>query len=97
MERLGLTEDELCATLDCDPLTILSGQAEQLPQLRILLDLLADAHELVGDPALRRWVRATGRLGRPVDALTRRDFERFEDALRDLGERGLVLRRSGEE
>ena len=41
---------------------------------------------------LARWVRANGRLGRPVDLLTSRDFAGFEDALDDLGERGFVLR-----
>jgi hypothetical protein len=40
---------------------------------------------------LKRWVRAKGRHGRPVDLLTGRDFAAFEDALDDLAERGFVL------
>jgi hypothetical protein len=44
---------------------------------------------------LRRWVRASGRAGRPIDALTRRDFGVFEDALAELAERGFVLRGGG--
>jgi hypothetical protein len=41
---------------------------------------------------LRRWVRASGVRGRPVDLLTQRDFAAFEDAVEDLAERGFVLR-----
>ena len=95
MDLLGLTEDELCETLDTDALTLLSGQAEHLAQLRILLDLLADAREQAGEATLRRWVRAAGPSGRPIDALTSRDFARFEDALEQLSARGFVLRGSG--
>jgi hypothetical protein len=95
MELLGLTDDELCALLDADPLTLLSGQLDHRPELQILLDLLADAEERAGAPVLRRWVRATGPAGRPVDALTRRDFGAFEDALALLADRGFVLRGGG--
>ena len=95
MDVLGLTEDELCLALDADPLTILSAQAEQLPQLRILLDLLTEARERVGAPALRRWVRTAGPSGRPIDALASRDFARFEDALDELAQRGFVVRGGG--
>jgi hypothetical protein len=41
---------------------------------------------------LRSWVRATGHAGRPVDALVRRDFPAFEDALAELEHRGFVIR-----
>ncbi|MGH2859264.1 MAG: hypothetical protein ACRDMJ_17460 [Solirubrobacteraceae bacterium] len=41
---------------------------------------------------LRRWVRARGPAGRPIDALTGRDFVAFEEALEQLAERGFVLR-----
>jgi hypothetical protein len=41
---------------------------------------------------LRRWVRATGPAGRPIDLLVARDFAAFEDALATLAERGFVLR-----
>jgi hypothetical protein len=95
LDLLGLTEDELCALLDVDPLTLLSGQLDHRPELPILLDLLADAEERAGPAMLRRWVRAGGRGGRPIDALTRRDFAAFEDALDDFAARGFVLRGGG--
>jgi hypothetical protein len=95
LDLLGLTEDELCALLDVDPLTLLSGQLDHRPELPILLALLADAEERAGAAVLRRWVRATGPAGRPIDALTRRDFAAFEDALADLAGRGFVLRGGG--
>jgi hypothetical protein len=44
---------------------------------------------------LRRWVRATGPAGRPIDALLRRDFGAFEDASTELAKRGFVLRGGG--
>lgn len=96
MELLGLSDDELCAALDADPLTVLSGQLDHRPELAILLDLLADAREQAGPALLRRWVRATGPAGeRPLDALLRRDFTAFEDALSELARRGFVLRGGG--
>jgi hypothetical protein len=81
--------------LGVDPLTLLSGQLDHRPELAILLDLLDDAAERAGPPVLRRWVRAAGPAGRPIDALTRRDFGAFEDALAELAERGFVLRGGG--
>ncbi|HEY4280602.1 MAG TPA: hypothetical protein VGM91_20450 [Conexibacter sp.] len=94
MELLGLSEDELCAALAVDPLTLLSGQLDHRPELPILLDLLAEAEERAGAPVLRRWLRASGPAGRPLDALLARDFGRFEDQLAELGQRGFVLRSS---
>jgi hypothetical protein len=95
MDLLGLSEDELCRVLDSDPLTLLSGQLEQVTQLRILLDLLAEAEQRAGAATLRRWVRARGPHGRPIDALLERDFGRFEDALGELAARGFVIRGGG--
>jgi hypothetical protein len=95
MDMLGLTEDELCAVLGIDPLGLLSGQLDHRPELPILLDLLDEAEERAGASVLRRWVRATGPAGRPIDALTGRDFAAFEDALGDLAGRGFVLRGGG--
>ena len=92
MDLLGLTEDELCETLAVDPLTLLSGQLEHASELPILLDLLAEAAQQAGPAVLRRWVRASGPRGRPIDALTGRDFGAFEDALAELAERGFILR-----
>lgn len=95
MALLGLSEDELCQTLDVDPLTLLSGQLEHRAELPILLELLDEARERAGAPVLRRWVRSSGPRGRPIEALLARDFAGFEDALADLAERGFVLRGGG--
>jgi len=95
MELLGLSEDELCRMLDVDPLTLVSGQLDHRSELPILLDLLDDACERAGPAVLRRWVRAAGPTGRPIDALLRRDFGAFEDALGELADCGFVLRGGG--
>src|SRR5207248_9983992 len=92
MELLGLSEEDLCRVLDVDPLTLLSGQLEHRSELPILLDLLDEASERAGPAVLGRWVRAAGPAGRLVDALLRRDFAAFEDALGELADRGFVLR-----
>ena len=91
----NLTEEELCTILDADPLTLLSGQLDHRPELAILGDLLAEAEERAGAAVLRRWVRASGPAGRPVDQLLRRDFAAFEDSLATLAARGFVLRAGG--
>lgn len=92
MDVLGLSEAELCRVLDVDALTLLSGQLDHRAELPILLDLLAEAREQAGVAMLRRWVRARGPAGRPIEALVRRDFAAFEDATTELAERGFVLR-----
>jgi hypothetical protein len=94
MDLLGLSEEELCTILDADPLTLLSGQLDHRPELGILLDLLADAEDRAGKAVLRRWVRATGPNGRPLDHLETRDFRAFEVDVEELSKRGFVLRRS---
>jgi hypothetical protein len=94
---LGLSDDELLAILDEDPLAVITGELDHRPELPILLDLLADAEERAGAPLLRRWVRAAGPAGRPLDLLLARDFGAFEDALAALAERGFVLRGGGVE
>ena len=95
MDLLGLSEEELCTTLGADPLELLSGQLDYRPELGILLDLLAEAQERAGAPVLRRWVRAEGPSGRPLDALLQRDFAAFEDQLATLAERGFIVRGGG--
>jgi hypothetical protein len=92
MDLLGLSEDELCRVLDADALTLLSGQLDDRPELPILRDLLAEAEEQAGAPVLRRWVRAAGPAGRPIDHLLTRDFAEFENDLARLAEEGFVLR-----
>ena len=96
MELLGLSEDELCAVLHVDPLSLLSGQLERNAELPILLALLDDAAEHAGSSVLRRWVRAAAPAGRPIDALLSRDFATFEDALGELERHGFVLRGGGD-
>ena len=86
---LGLSDDELLAVLDEGPLAVITGDLDHRPELPILLDLLAEAAERI---SLRRWVRAQGPYGRPVDLLTARDFAKFEDAVDDLAANGFVLR-----
>ena len=87
MDRLGLTDEELCTILDTDPLSVITDDLDHRPEVRILLDLTAGIDESV----LRRWLR-TG----PIDLLLARDFAAFEDAVDELRNRGLVIRkRSG--
>lgn len=95
MDLLGLSEDELCQVLASDPLALLSEQDEHRPELPILLALCREAEEHVGAEVLRRWLRASGPRGRPIDALMARDFPRFEAAVGELVERGFVLRKTG--
>lgn len=90
-DRLGLSDEELLTVLEADPLSVVSGDLEHRPEVPILLALTEDL-----DPAvLRRWLRATGPHGRPLDLLLRRDFTAFEDAVEDFRGRGFVLRGGG--
>jgi hypothetical protein len=95
MDRLGLTDEELCRVLGVDPLTVIAGDLDDKPQLPILLALTEEAAEGVGEEVLRRWVRANGPGGRPVDHLLAGEFGAFEDDLGSLAERGFVLRGGG--
>ncbi len=90
-ELLGLSDEELLAALDADPLELISGDLDHKPELPILLALLVEAEESVSTATLRRWVRATGPSGLPIDLLTHRDFAGFESALATLAERGFVV------
>jgi hypothetical protein len=72
---------------------VIAGEEDERPDVKILLDLLAEAEERAGAQVLRRWVRAGGPAGRPLDALLQRDFARFEDQLATLAERGFVITR----
>ena len=95
MDRLGLTEDELCGVLDVDPLSVIAGELDHKPQLPILLTLTQEAAERVATGVLPRWLRSTGPSGRPLDHLLARDFAAFENDLAALAERGFVLRGGG--
>ena len=78
--------------LEADPLEVVGGDLDHRPELPILLDLLAEAEERAGPTVLRRWVRATGPSGLPLDHLMARDFGAFENDLAELADRGFVLR-----
>jgi len=95
MDRLGLSEDELCRVLGVDPLSVIAGELDDKPQLPILLALTGEAAERVGEGVLRRWLRASGPAGRPVDHLLAGDYGSFEDDLATLADRGFVLRGGG--
>ena len=95
MERLGLSDDELCSILGVDPLTVITGELDHKPELPILLTLTEEAAERVGEPTLQRWARTSGPHGKPVDHLLQRDFQAFEDDLQALADRGFVIRRPG--
>jgi len=93
MERLGLTDDELCEVLAVGPLAIITDELDHRPELAILLALTAEASDRVGAPTLRSWLRRSGPNGVPADHLKARDFAAFEDDLIVLAERGFVVRR----
>ena len=88
-ELLGLSDEELLAILDADPLEVVGGDLDHKPELPILLDLLAEHDE----SGLKRWVRAEGPDGRPIELLTRRDFAAFENALVTFRDRGFIIRK----
>jgi hypothetical protein len=92
MDRLGLSADELCRALGIDPLSVIAGDLDDKPQLPILLALTEEAAEQAGEEVLRRWLRANGPHGRPVDHLLAGEYAAFEDDLAGLAERGFVLR-----
>lgn len=92
MQRLGLSDDELCELLAVDPLAVITGELDHRPELAILLALTAEAAERVGPQTLKSWLRRQGPNGIPLEHLTSRDFAAFEDDLSVLAERGYVLR-----
>jgi hypothetical protein len=91
IDRLGLTDDEVLAVFDVDSLALIAGDLGHRPELAILASLTAEAADRVGEPLLRRWLRAGGPSGRPIALLLAGDFAGFEDALTTLLERGLIL------
>jgi hypothetical protein len=91
MQRLGLSDDELCEILAVDPIAVITGELDHRPELRILLDLTAEAAQRVGDPTLRSWLRRKGPRGVPMTHLQARDFAAFEDDLDRLVSHGFVV------
>ena len=92
MERLGLSDEELCEVLAVDPLAIITNELDHRPELQILLALTAEAADRVGAATLRSWLRRRGPHGVPAEHLKARDFQAFEDDLTVLAARGYVLR-----
>lgn len=91
LDRLGLSDEELCTILDVDPIAVISGDLDHRPELPILLALTDEPAERLGTGVLRRWVRTSGPAGRPLDHLLARDFGAFETAVERLDERGFVI------
>ena len=91
LERLGLSDDELCRTLAVDPISMITGELDHRPELGILLALTDAAAERLGPDVLHRWVRTAGPAGRPIDHLLARDFTAFEASIEALDERGFVI------
>jgi hypothetical protein len=91
MERLGLSDEELCTMLAVDPIAVITDELGHRPELGILLALTDEAQERVGPEVLRRWLRTAGPAGRPIDHLLARDFPAFEGAIETLAERGFVI------
>ena len=76
-ERLGLTDDELLAILDADPLSLIGDDLDHRAELPILL-ALTESHE---PSLLQLWVRNGA-----IELLLARDFAGFESRLEaDLG------------
>jgi hypothetical protein len=91
-QLLELTDDELLEILGSTPVDVLTGEEDEREDVRVLVTITRDA----ADPAvLRRWVRAPGPHGRPLDLLLRRDLAAYEAAVTTLVERGFVLRGGG--
>lgn len=91
MQRLALSDDELCEILAVDPISVITGELDHRPELSILLDLTNEAAQRVGDGVLRAWLRRKGPGGVPFEHLRARDFAAFEDDLDTLAKRGFVL------
>ena len=95
MDLLGLSEEELCTILDADALTLLSGQLDHRPELKILLELLAEPEEQTGQddpPPLGSRNRTHGEADRSPGR-TRLPGVRADVA--QLNERGFLLRQAG--
>ena len=89
--RLGLSDDELLAIFELDPLAAIGGELAYRPEIEILDGLTAEAAELAGEGSLARWVRSSAESPTPIALLERGDWLAFEDALdRWLRDSGIV-------
>ena len=71
--------------LDSDAIAVITGEEDQRPEVKILLELLGD------DPPPTRLAAGAGRCNCSCSATSRG----FEDALAEYRERGFIIRRRG--
>ena len=90
---LGLSDEELLQILGSDPISVITGEEDLRPEIAILIELLREPAETLGEPTLQRWVRTSGPRGRPLELLLAQDFAGFEDAIAGLAERGFIVTR----
>ena len=69
--------------LGSDAIAVITGEEDQRPEVRILLELLQE------DPPPHAWIKSK------LHLLLQHDFAGFEDALADYRERGFVVRKRG--
>ena len=69
--------------LNSDPIAVITGEEDQRPEVKILLELLTD------DPPPQAWIKTK------LHLLLQHDFAAFEDALAEYRERGFVVRKRG--
>jgi hypothetical protein len=81
--RLGFSDDEVLAIFHLNPLDAIAGEHLHRPEIEILEALTAEADELVGAAALRRWLRSASSAPTPLERLQSGDFVGFEGALAD--------------
>ena len=79
--------------LGLSPVQLLSGEGDLLPQTAVLDELLRAAGEQVSAEGIRRWLRASGPAGTPLEHLLAQDYGAFETALDTLLSRGFVVRK----
>jgi hypothetical protein len=71
----------LLQILGSDAIAVITGEEDQRPEVKILLELLGD------DPPPQAWIKSK------LHLLLQHDFAAFEDALADYRERGFIIRK----
>jgi hypothetical protein len=71
----------LLQILNSDAIAVITGEEDQRPEVKILLELLGD------DPPPQAWIKGK------LQLLLQHDFAAFEDALAEYRERGFIIRR----
>ena len=91
IELLGISDEELCRIFDTDPISVVSGQLDDRPEMEILLALLNEAILHVNAGIIPVWLRTKGLFGKPIDSLLSRNYAAFERDLEQLIQHGFVL------